>query len=118
MGRPTIDDSKKRTGQVNIRLTSAEIQIVKARAETSGLSPANWIRYKIFTGKFPPMKFSPLEVAFYQELRRMGVNLNQIAKQLNQQKSPSDTIQVLSSLQLLLNKILKLLLHDRQHDKR
>ena len=84
MGRPRVEDQNKRIVQVNIRLTEEEYKKVTQYSQASGLSPANWMRRKVFTGKFPPVKLSPLEASMYNELRSIGVNLNQIAHKINQ----------------------------------
>jgi hypothetical protein len=53
MGRPTLQEEEKRVIQVNIRLTKDENDTVLNYAEASGMTPANWIRQKAFTGRFP-----------------------------------------------------------------
>jgi Bacterial mobilisation protein (MobC) len=113
MSRPKINEQDKRVVQVNIRLTIEENSKVNSYADASGLSPANWIRFKIFTGKNPAVKMSPLDVSVYQELKRIGVNLNQVAHKLNQGEFPSELAKVQIELILLLNKVLKAMLHDR-----
>jgi MobC-like protein len=117
MARPRINDSNKRTVQVNIRLTNDENAKVNEYATASGLSPANWIRAKVFTGKFPPVKMSPLDVSIYQELKRIGVNLNQAMHKINQGDFPKEYPVLQLQLQALLDKILKALIDDGQPDK-
>lgn len=117
MARPRKDDIEKRTIQVNIRLTEDEAEKANTFATASGLSPANWIRQKVFTGKFPLMKVSPLEGDIYRELKRIGVNLNQGTHRLNQGDVPKDYLQLQLELSSILDKILKLLIHDRQSDQ-
>jgi hypothetical protein len=117
MARPRINDSDKRVVQVNIRLTKEEIKKVNQYASTSGMSPANWIRYKVFVGKFPPVKLSPIDTALYQELKRIGVNLNQVTHKINQGDFPKEYLMRQLELTALLNRILKTLIDDRQPDK-
>jgi hypothetical protein len=117
MARPKINDIDKRTVQVNIRLTNYENTKVNEYATASGLSPANWVRAKIFTGKFPPVKMSPLDVSIYQELKRIGVNLNQATHKINQGDFPKEYPVLQLQLLALLNKILKALIDDGQPDK-
>ena len=117
MSRPKVNEQDKRLVQVNIRLTTEENNKVSGYATSSGLSPANWIRYKVFTGKNPPVRMSPLDASTYRELKRIGVNLNQAAHQLNQGDFPRDLRVMQLELLMLLNKILKTILHDRQHDQ-
>src|SRR5690606_33050408 len=117
MSRPALQDSAKRLIQVNIRLTMEEGKKLNEYAASSGLTPASWIRHKIFTGKNPPARLSPLDTSIYRELKRIGVNLNQAAHKLNQGEFPKDLSTIQLELQSLLSNILKALLHDRQHDQ-
>ena len=117
MSRPRVNENDRRIVQVNIRLTIEESNSVNEYATTSGLSPANWIRHKIFTGKNPPARLSPLDASIYQELKKIGVNLNQAAHKLNQGDFPNDMRMIQLELLMLLKRILKTLLHDRQHDQ-
>ena len=116
MGRPRVDDQDKRLVQVNIRLTEDEYKKASEYAKASRLSPANWMRYKIFTGKFPPVKHSPLNAKIFYELNKMGVNLNQITHKINQGEGPKDYLLFILQLGVLLNKIIKLLSNDGKSD--
>lgn len=117
VARPRKNDIEKRTIQVNIRLTKDEADKINNYATASEQSPANWIREKVFTGKFPPMRVSPLEGEIYRELKRIGVNLNQGTHRLNQGDVPIDYLALQNELLTLLTKIIKLLIHDRQSNQ-
>jgi len=117
MARPRKNDIEKRTIQMNIRLTKDEADKINSYATVSEESPANWIREKVFTGKFPAMKVSPLEGEIYRELKKIGVNLNQGTRRLNQGDVPKDYLVMQNELLTLLDKIIKLLIHDRQSDQ-
>lgn len=117
MSRPKVDEKDKRTVQVNIRLTNDEAGTLDEQAKASGLSPANLIRYKVFIGKFPPVKLSPLDASIYHELKKIGVNLNQATHKLHLGENPENLIKLLEELHLLYNRILKLLLDDRKSDQ-
>lgn len=117
MARPRKNDIEKRTIQVNIRLTKDEADTINNYATASELNPANWIRKKVFTGKFPVMKVSPLEGEIYRELKRIGVNLNQGTHRLNLGDVPKDYQVLQNELLTLLNQTINLLLHDRQSDQ-
>lgn len=118
MGRPRVNDTDRRIIQVNIRLTEAENTKVNEYAASTGLSPANWIRRKVFTGKFPPMKLSQLDGTIYNELHKIGVNLNQATRKLNQGEFPKIYLRLQLELIRLLNRILKVLLGDGNSDQR
>jgi hypothetical protein len=114
MGRPRINDSEKRQIQVNIRLTTDENDKVNEFASACGLSPANWIRAKIFMGKFPAVKMFPIDTSIYLELKRIGVNLNQVTHKINAGEFPKEYLERQFELANLLKKIINLLTHDRQ----
>lgn len=109
MGRPKADEEKKRVVQVNIRLTTKENEELTNYAAASGMSPANWIRYKIFVGQNPPTRTSPLNASIYQELKKIGVNVNQIAHKVNQGDPPTGFTESYTVLVELLNKVFKAL---------
>jgi hypothetical protein len=109
MGRPKADEEKKRVVQVNIRLTTKENEELNNYAAASGISPAHWIRHKIFVGQNPPIKTSPLNASIYQELRKIGVNMNQIAHKVNQGESLTGFSETHATLLELLNKVCKAL---------
>jgi hypothetical protein len=117
MGRPRVNDSEKRQVQVNIRLTTDENNKVNEFASACGLSPANWIRAKIFTGKSPAVKMSPIDSSVYLELKKIGVNLNQVTHKINAGKFPKEYLGRQLELAELLRNIINLLTHDRQPDQ-
>jgi hypothetical protein len=106
MGRPALEEEEKRVVQVNIRLTAAEHDKLLTYAEASGLSPANWIRQKAFTGRFPAIKLSPVDAALYRELHKTGVNLNQAVRQAHSGKLPAMYLSILAALGNTLKRIL------------
>ena len=114
MARPKSNERDKRQVQVNIRLTIEEAEKVTYYAKASGITPANWIRKKIFTGKFPPVKLSPIDAATYHELKKIGVNLNQATHKINSGEFPRDYLVYILSAQAQLQKILTLMIDDRE----
>ena len=114
MARPRKNDIDKRTRQLNIRLTESESIRLNDYAKTSKTNPAELVRQKVFTGKFPPAKMALLDIETYKELKKIGVNINQAVHKLNQTGEKIDY--QLQSLQLLalLNKIAKAIANDRQ----
>ncbi|QHS56814.1 plasmid mobilization relaxosome protein MobC [Mucilaginibacter sp. 14171R-50] len=109
MARPALKEEDKRVVQVNIRLTEAEHDRVNAYAEAAGITPANWIRQKVFTGKFPAIRVSPLNAAVYRELHKIGVNLNQAVKAMHTGKQPN-LITIIGSLLNQQKEIIKRLI--------
>jgi hypothetical protein len=116
MARPRVNDNDKRTIQVNIRLTEAENAKTLGYAQASGMTPANWIRTVVFTGKFPPMKLSLVDAALYRELKKIGVNLNQVTRKINRGEFPREYLDCQVELTAMLNQILNALINDGQPD--
>jgi hypothetical protein len=58
-----------------------------------------------------------LDTSIYQELKRIGVNLNQATHKLNQGDFPNDLRELQFQLIALLNRILKAIVDDGQHDQ-
>jgi hypothetical protein len=114
MGRPRVGDQDKRVVQVNIRLTKEEHEKVIQYSQASGLSPASWMRRKVFTGKFPPVKLSPVEASMYNELRSIGVNLNQIARTVNQGDDYKKHLDFIISIWITIQGMLTHLTNYRQ----
>lgn len=72
----------KRNCRIWARLSPEELESLNQKAKSTGLSREEYIR-KVLAGAVPKQA-PPLEYAeLLRELRRIGVNLNQIAKQAN-----------------------------------
>jgi len=115
MARPAISNDLKRTINFSIRLTGEEQQKLKAAAELCSLSPGALIRHKVFRGKFPQAKTARLELKTYVELKKIGVNLNQLTKLAHTGRIDINLIKIL--MQLLRQQeviIAQILFHDSQ----
>src|ERR1700710_2261713 len=112
MGRPKINGDRKRSEKITFRVTVKEqLQIEKA-ADLCGQATGNFIRYKLFKGRFPEPKISKVDLNTYLELKKIGVNVNQLAKQVNAGKVPIAILAILDKLMLYQEKIIRLLLND------
>jgi hypothetical protein len=72
------------------------------------------MRKKVFTGKFPPVKMSQLEASMYNQLRSIGVNLNQITHKINQGDDHHKHFDFLIKTWIDIKGMLKHLTNDRQ----
>lgn len=88
----------QRTKEIKIRLSEAEYQALLERKTKARL--AEWIRETVLEQE-PNRKPKPSDPALIFELNRIGVNLNQIARQCNSQKPSIDLASVLSALRNL-----------------
>ena len=73
--------------QVNVRLTDAEYGELETKVKAAGLT-VPYVVKKAVTGKRIPPKKPPkindeIALSMASELRRIGTNINQIAKHLN-----------------------------------
>lgn len=91
MARPRKPTDETRPHVVSFRLTDAEMARLQEEAAAASTVPNEYARLKTVGGRAPGQRRKGreagrgLEVSFElrQELRRMGVNMNQIARRLN-----------------------------------
>jgi hypothetical protein len=114
MGRPPLP--VKRDQQLNIKLTRLEFDVVKSRANAFGRRPVDFGRAVLLSSeRAPPAKHSPfgtVERAWVEQLRRVGLNLNQLVRHLHTFKEP-----VPPTLEPLLKDIRQLLERTRADDR-
>ena len=84
MGRPKLEDGRRRDHTVGVRVSSEEHAEVHKKAAAAGLSVGKWtrqlwsghvVRRVVVRGRF--------SVEERRDLRRMGSNLNQAVRALN-----------------------------------
>ena len=77
---------------LTIRLTDEQAQEIENEAAAFGLTRGSVIKKKVFAEKFSPRKVprpDQVELArLVAELGKIGSNINQIAKQMNQGNTP------------------------------
>jgi hypothetical protein len=118
MARPKIVPEQKRIYRYVIRLNEKEQQKFLSAAEVSGVEVYKLLRAKLLTGRFPEAKIARIDLGLYLELKKIGVNVNQIAKQVNAGKLPFEIRKILLQLQEQQHLIIKVLLHDRDSEDR
>lgn len=119
MGRPKVDDEKRRTINFTIRLTGSEQQRLEEAAEITGKTPAVLIRQKIFKGKFPKAKTARIELDTYFQLRKIGVNLNQLTRLANSGIFSNTLLKILDRLKKQQEMIIEQILnYDSQSEDR
>ena len=119
MGRTLSDNPKAH--RLTLRYTAAELLAVKEAAAASGVSPYDWVRSRSIpragrsairmaepdsTGK----RLAPaIDTRMFIELRRQGVNLNQIAHRLNSNDlaHPADLSAVIAEIRTILARLAK-----------
>ncbi len=118
MARPKVSSNKKLSKRFIFRLTEDESTLLHQIAKDCGLSPAAIVREKLFAGRYPKPKIAKLDTQTFLELKKIGVNLNQLAKKVN---AGVMHMAVLSSLEQLFRQqeiIINLLMNDSKSENR
>ena len=102
MGRPSLPAVRRRTHTIGVRLSASEWQTIAALAQGRGLRPTAYVREAALSDAAQPT--SPAASAAVEErreLRRIGSNLNQIARRVNSRRrvAGADVLQALADLQ-------------------
>jgi hypothetical protein len=113
MARPPIDVKDKRKVRFTFRMTEREEEMLIQLMAYANQSGADVIRDIVFRERLLQPKIPLLDQKTYAELKRIGTNLNQIAKKLNADAKASATEKTLDELKVMLDHILQRLLHDR-----
>ena len=80
MARPAKQTEEKRTEQLKIRLTIAEIEQLRAAAKAAGLSVSDYARAQMLGSQLPIRVTTRRDPALVSELNRIGINVNQLAR--------------------------------------
>jgi hypothetical protein len=86
---PSKARKPRRTSRLEVRLTPAELAELRSRAKEAKLRPSAYVRASIL-GQVPRM-VPALNVGIAQALSRIGNNVNQIARSLNQRSGEDPT---------------------------
>ncbi len=116
MARPRKPAEETRPHVVSFRLTDAEMAQLEKEAAAAGTVPNECARLKTIGGRAPGRRRQAQEsgavpeVSFElrQELRRVGVNMNQIARRLNMigEHEPEELAEASRRVEQVLNQIL------------
>jgi hypothetical protein len=108
MPRPKL--KTKRDQQLNIALRSDEFAEIKARADARGMQPVDYARAALLNmrvASYAVVLPSKLERLNHEQLKRIGNNLNQIARQLHtlKQVSTPELDHCLEELRVIIAKV-------------
>lgn len=107
MARPRLSDDERRTLQVTLWVNPVERRSIEERASAAGLSIPAYIRQRAVRDHLPIARPLRLGAAEYREVRRIGVNLNQIARALNRgEVAPAKTPRLLERLAGILERLI------------
>ena len=111
-------DEERRTVNFTIRLTIEEHRQLEQAAKACGTVPAVLIRDKVFKGRFPRPKMAKIDLQTYLELKKIGININQLARHANSGMLPFGINAVLDKLIKQQQEIIRILLNDSDSENR
>lgn len=83
MARPTKEEGDKLSATLPaVRCTASEKKLIQTRSEDAGLSVSEYVRRMVLNGQVI-IKHNKTDFEATQQLRKLGVNLNQQTKKLN-----------------------------------
>jgi hypothetical protein len=103
-GRPKKQKDERRIASTRTDLTLAEKQFIREQSHLAGLSEAAFVRKRVL-GHPVVVPKSYADARFLYELNSIGVNLNQIARNMNSDREGIGAVN-LSDLQKLLRAVL------------
>ena len=83
MPRPKKEPDARRTERINPRFTPAELLRIESAASVAGMSASEYVRMQALRGRVVVQQRRELSGEVFDELRRIGVNINQIARIAN-----------------------------------
>ncbi len=118
MARPKIPSTELRSVNFTIRITKAEQQQLVRLGEICGKAPRTLAREKLFKGRFPQPKMAKLDLSYYLELKKIGVNLNQLTRLANGGRLPRELLALLMKLDKRLELTIDKVVYDSHSENR
>ncbi|MEX2591803.1 MAG: plasmid mobilization relaxosome protein MobC [Anditalea sp.] len=114
MARPPKEKKEKRSFRYTFRMTEEEMEFLERLSSYSGLPSAEVIRASVFKNRLPQARVPLLDRQAYLELKRIGNNINQIARHYNSRITvPEHRLKVFNNLSDKLDSVIKALIDDR-----
>ena len=106
MGRPEKSPQDRHSETVRVPLRPADHARLQSMADKAETTITDFVRASALGQKFTVIQSDAPDFETVEQLRRIGVNLNQIAKRLNERKSvkPERLDSALADLQNLLSR--------------
>lgn len=103
MARPRKASADRFSETVSFTLQPAQLVAIRQRAAAAGLSLSEYIRTLLLNGKVVMRKSQALDPDTYDQLRRIGVNLNQAVYRLHMTgRTPAALISAADSVERFL----------------
>jgi len=108
MGRPTKSLNRRRSAQVGLRFTLAEMTKLQRDADKAGLTVTDLCRQRALSGRTYVKRYRSLDWPALDQLRRIGVNLNQAVRVANATKNlPPELARATTAVEDFLMKQIK-----------
>lgn len=106
MARPRKNPQDRRSEQLGLPLSPVELAALKAKAESAGTNTTDFARAAALGKRITVTQSTAPDFTTRQELRRIGTNLNQIAKAMNARKEvpPAALMAVIEKLDTLFER--------------
>lgn len=88
MARPRKETAERRSVTLGLRLTPAERLRIEEAAGKAGITPSAYIRTQALKGRVVVSEQRTLAPELFDELRRIGVNLNQLTRLAHIREEP------------------------------
>ena len=83
-GRPRSAAVDLRTATIGVRVSTAEYDALRAKADVMAMTPAQWLREAALTRRLPAPPVAAINRERYAELGRLAANLNQLTRLANE----------------------------------
>jgi hypothetical protein len=111
MARPAKEKNEKRSIRLTFRMNKQEQQHLQKLSDYTNLPASEVIRETVFKKRLLQPRVSVIDQQTYVELKRIGNNVNQIAKHLNSGVTKVHTSIALAELSAKLDQLIRLLIN-------
>ena len=90
--------AERRTGQIHLRVSPAEVAAWRAKAEAAGVPLSDLLRRAMTRTRTWTAAAAEVERERTRQVARIGNNLNQIARWANANAEPIDAVEIIANL--------------------
>ena len=90
--------AERRTGQIHLRVSPAEVAAWRAKAEAAGVPLSDLLRQAMARTRTWTAAAAEVERERTRQVARIGNNLNQIARWANTHAAPIDAVEIIANL--------------------
>lgn len=107
-GKKNLQESGNKNQRIDLRTTGDQKKTLIDNAEKAGLSLTDFVLQKCLSDNIPPTFAIKEKGDIISELRRIGNNINQIARHLNQNKMDPLSLPILRNVEKAQQELLVL----------